>query len=144
MDDTKTPSPEHTVPESNDHAPPRTPMSIELKIKEEMIEVKSEPIDDCMVESAAKELFGNDLLFNQDDLQTEEFWNELIETSENTTSLTSSLNENKLLSDDLVELNSSIKIESTSPTSNFFSSALHPPTLAGFWLGLKHMSGEIE
>lgn len=132
MDDTKTPSPEHTVPESAEHAPPQTPMSLDLKIKEEEIEIKQEPLDDCMVENAAKELFGNDLLFNQDDLQTEEFWNELIETSENTTSSLSTLSENKLLSEDLVELDSSIKIESTSPTSNFFSSAIHPPTLAGF------------
>ena len=87
-----------------------------------------ERIDDGMVESAAKELFGNDLLFNQDDLQTDEFWNELIDTSENPTLCESKV----LLSEDLQELESSIKTEPGSPTSSFFSSAVHQPALTGF------------
>jgi len=150
IDETKTPSPEHIVPEStltienrqqqqqhmrqHPQPLPATPFDGLIKVKEEPIVdqlgIKSEDhLDDGLVENAAKELFGNDLLFNQDDLQTDEFWNELIDTSEN-----HSLSEtNKvLLSEDLEELESSIKVERESPSSAFFSSAMHPPTLASF------------
>ena len=145
IDETKTPSPEHIVPESTlpsesrqqlrqQLPPPVTPFDSLVKIKEEplvdRLGIKSEDhLDDGLVENAAKELFGSDLLFNQDDLQTDEFWNELIDTSEN-----HSLSEtNKvLLSEDLEELESSIKVERESPSSAFFSSAMHPPSLAGF------------
>lgn len=135
IDETKTPSPEHIVPESALNDSRTTSLStapFNLNIKNEPLtemEIKSEEqLDDGMVESAAKELFGNDLLFNQDDLQTDEFWNELIDTSENPT-----LCENKvLLSEDLQELESSIKAEPGSPSTSFFGSAVHQPTLAGF------------
>ena len=94
------------------------------------MELKSdENLEEGLVENAAKELFGNDLLFSQEDLHTDEFWNELIDSSENST-----LNQHKvMLSDDLEELESSIiKVERESPSSPFFSSAIHQPTLTGF------------
>lgn len=128
LDETKTPSPEHIVPDGNitDTEQPASPMLAD-KVKGE---IKEEPFDEAAVENAAKELFGSDLLFNQDDLHNEEFWNELIETSENSDSL--HLEGQKFLTDDLVEMESSIKMESPSPASNFFSSAAHHPTLTGF------------
>lgn len=93
-------------------------------------EIKDEPYDEAAVENAAKELFGNDLLFNQEDLHNEEFWNELIETSENTSSIVQ-LEGQKFLTDDLVEMESSIKMEAPSPGSSFFSSAASHPSLSG-------------
>ncbi|XP_057297832.1 forkhead box protein N4-like isoform X2 [Hydractinia symbiolongicarpus] len=129
MDDTKTPSPEHTVPESTMPEPAPTPTPIPME--EMKVDIKEEPIDEVAVENAAKELFGNDLLFNQDDLHAEEFWNDLIDSSENS-QLIGLHDQNKFLTDDLVEVESSIKLEGSSPATNFFSSAVHPPTLAGF------------
>ena len=125
MEESKTPSPEHTVPESNmiEPIPPSTPL-LNDKIKEE-------PIDEAAVENAAKELFGNDLLFNHDDLHAEEFWNELITSSENS-NLLSLQDQNQFLSDDIVEVESSIKMENSSPSTNFFSSAVPQSTLTGF------------
>lgn len=127
LDETKTPSPEHIVPDGNitDTDQPASPMLAD-KVKSE---IKEEPFDEAAVENAAKELFGNDLLFNQDDLHNEEFWNELIETSENSNSI--SLEGQKFLTDDLVEMESSIKMEAPSPGSSFFSSAAHPPNMPG-------------
>lgn len=129
IDDSKTPSPEHTVPDSSnlDLIPPSTPHSVK---------VKEEPLDDVDVEDAAKELFGNDLLFNQDDLHTDEFWNELITSSEGSNLLVQ--DHSKMLGgEDLIEVETSIKMDTpnqtiSSPSSNFFSSAVQPPTLAGF------------
>jgi hypothetical protein len=128
LDDTKTPSPEHIVPDGNitDTDQPPSPMLAD-KVK---CEVKEEPYDEAAVENAAKELFGNDLLFNQDDLHNEEFWNELIETSENSSSIVQ-LEGQKFLTDDLVEMESSIKMEAPSPGSSFFSSAASHPGLTG-------------
>jgi len=134
IDETKTPSPEHIVPEShvteNRRHNTLTTKNFNFKIKQEpLMELKSEEgLDHDLVENAAKELFGNDLLFNQEDLHTDEFWNELIDTSENP-----SLNDNKiLLSDDFEELENSIKVERSTPSPFFSSAAIHPPTLAGF------------
>lgn len=129
IDDSKTPSPEHTVPDSSnlDLNPPSTPHSVK---------VKEEPLDDVDVEDAAKELFGNDLLFNQDDLHTDEFWNELITSSEGSNLLVQ--DHSKMLGgENLIEVETSIKMDTpsqtiSSPSSNFFSSAVQPPTLAGF------------
>lgn len=128
LDDTKTPSPEHIVPDGNitDTDQPPSPMLAD-KVK---CEVKEEPYDEAAVENAAKELFGNDLLFNQEDLHNEEFWNELIETSENSSSIVQ-LEGQKFLTDDLVEMESSIKMEAPSPGSSFFSSAASHPGLTG-------------
>lgn len=136
LDDSKTPSPEHIVPDSNnvDMMQPSTPLSMSHQPSTplSMSKIKEEPIDELAVENAAKELFGNDLLFNQDDLHAEEFWNELITSSESTSLLH---HQSRLMSDDLMDSN--IKMETTlpaisSPTSNFFSSAVQPSTLAGF------------
>jgi hypothetical protein len=131
IEESKTPSPEHTVPEASimheQLVPPPTPVMAE-SIK---IQVKEEPIDEMAVENAAKELFGSDLLFNQDDLHGEEFWNDLIDSSENTHLM--SMDQSKFLTDDLIEVESSIKLEGTSPATNFFSSAIsQSQTLAGF------------
>lgn len=152
IEETKTPSPEHIVPESttmqqnnrfhqrinSHHQQQPTQLSnngYNFKAKTEPIrhhhmELKSdENLDDGLVENAAKELFGSDLLFSQEDLHTDEFWNELIDSSENST-----LNQHKvMLNEDLEELESSIiKVERESPSSPFFSSTVHQPTLTGF------------
>ena len=159
IEETKTPSPEHIVPESttmhqnnrvqhhqhnHHHQQQQQKQQTQLgnnngfgfKVKTEPMgqshhmELKSdENLDDGMVENAAKELFGSDLLFSQEDLHTDEFWNELIDSSENST-----LNQHKvMLSEDLEELESSIiKVERESPSSPFFSSTIHQPTLTGF------------
>lgn len=118
MEDSKIQSPEHTVPESALDMPPSTPLLDDT--------VKDEPVDEVAVEDVAKELFGSDLLFNHDDLQADEFWNELMDTN------MLSSHDRKYLSEDIVELESSVKIEPLSPSTNFFSSAIHQPTLASF------------
>ena len=113
IDDSKTPSPEHTVPDSSnlDLNPPSTPHSVK---------VKEEPLDDVDVEDAAKELF----------------WNELITSSEGSNLLVQ--DHSKMLGgENLIEVETSIKMDTpsqtiSSPSSNFFSSAVQPPTLAGF------------
>ena len=159
IEETKTPSPEHIVPESatmqqinrthqhqhqnqqrqqhqhRQQAQLGSNNTYNFKVKTEPMghhhmELKSdENLDDGLVENAAKELFGSDLLFSQEDLHTDEFWNELIDTSEN-----SSLNQHKvMLREDLEELESSIiKVERESPSSPFFSSTIHQSTLTGF------------
>ena len=91
------------------------------------------------VENAAKELFGNDLLFNDDLNGAEEFWNELITSSENTTLLDQLHDQYRTMEEEdhvtTLELESSIKLEGSmklethSPTSNFsMKLEAHSPT----------------
>ena len=108
--DTTNNTPEHTVPEVT-NIQLETKTSTETQIQHQ--QSSSNEDADLAAADAAKELFGSDLFH---DVQAEEFWNDLLSTntSEHNLNFFDNVQDSTRSDVSTVELDSSMKLETTS------------------------------
>ena len=123
--DTTNNTPEHTVPEVT-NIQLETKPSAETQIQQQQQQHQSGNDDaDLAAADAAKDLFGSDLFH---DVQAEEFWNDLLSTntSEHNLNFFDNVQDGTRPGVSTVELDSSIKLETTATTTQGYF--FHPGT----------------